>query len=103
MASKKDEDEPKHAHKGHTPAKPHKAPAHSHASHAHDDHDSSSKKFVVSCQDGSETTLTLSKSVAGKYPSLEAVQNWFTSHGDKRDGKCAVAGCAVCLVEVEDG
>jgi len=96
MTRKKEEPDEKHGHKDYG----HK----DHAAHSHkpaQEDDAPSKKYVVSCQDGTELSLFLSKIDTGKYPPLDAVQRWFTSHGDKRDGKCAILGCAVCQVEVE--
>ncbi len=83
-AKKHDEEEPEH--------KPH------HAAHPHKAHKPHGKAYTVTCQDGSETTLTLEKTGGGEYPSAEDFQRWFKQNGDKRDGKCCVAGCAVCIV-----
>lgn len=56
------------------------------------------KEFSVRCQDGTGAVLVLEKSGPGKYPTADAVQRWFTAHGDAREGKCKARGCAVCLV-----
>ncbi len=87
MTHKKD-DEPE-PHKGHT--------AH-HATHPKAAHKPHGKSYTVTCQDGTEATLSLSKTGSGEYPSVEAVQRWFNDSGDRRDGKCVICGCAVCVV-----